>query len=207
MYSTPAYAVVFIFWISCAALDGILFCSLSLKLFYWCAGLKESPFVPSSCVVRWQKQTDESSHHGPPSSMHGYLLWPLLGIGAIDMICFSWQSWLRGPHVFSQNLVPNQERVFALLLVVWCVTWLPLCVWLCACLSRAEGPNILQLQRKLKVLQVKILFIESFLFAAWPGRLLQKPCVLWVHCWLCVKSACCICLSKLTWFLLCSEKK
>lgn len=63
-----------------------------------------------------------------------------------------------------------------------------LCDWHCACvfacmLRHKEGPNILQLQKKLKVLPVQIQSIESFLFVAWPGIPLQKPCVLWVHCW------------------------
>lgn len=66
-----------------------------------------------------------------------------------------------------------------------------LCDWPCACvfvcmLRHKEAPNILQLQKKLEVLPVQILSIESFLFVAWPGIPLQKPCVLWVHCWLCV---------------------
>lgn len=61
--------------------------------------------------------------------------------------------------------------------------------WSCACvfacmLRHKEAPNILQLQKKLEVLPVQILYIESFLFVAWPGIPLQKPCVLWVHCWL-----------------------
>jgi hypothetical protein len=64
-----------------------------------------------------------------------------------------------------------------------------LCDWHCACvfacmLRHKEGLNILQLQKKLKVLPVRIQSIESFLFVAWPGIPLQKPCVLWVHCWL-----------------------
>ena len=51
------------------------------------------------------------------------------------------------------------------------------CVFVCM-LWLEEGPNILQLQKKLKVLPVQIPSIESFLFVVWPGILLQKPCVL-----------------------------
>lgn len=59
------------------------------------------------------------------------------------------------------------------------------CAWVFVCMLRhKEAPNILQLQKKLEVLPVQILSIESFLFVAWPGIPLQKPCVLWVHCWL-----------------------
>ncbi|KAJ4968457.1 hypothetical protein NE237_015158 [Protea cynaroides] len=49
-------------------------------------------------------------------------------------------------------------------------------------LSCAVGSNILQLQKKLKVLQVQIQSIESFLFVAWPGTPLQGPCVLHSKC-------------------------
>ena len=62
--------------------------------------------------------------------------------------------------------------------------WPGACVFVCM-LRHKEVPNILQLQTKLKVSRVQILFIESFLFVAWPGIPLQKLCVKWVHSWLC----------------------
>ena len=63
-----------------------------------------------------------------------------------------------------------------LFLTVCCVID-PVHVFVCM-LRHKEAPNILQLQKKLEVLPVQILSIESFLFVAWPGIPVQKPCVL-----------------------------
>lgn len=59
--------------------------------------------------------------------------------------------------------VPYSEGHFLFILVACCVDWHCMCVLVCM-FWREEGPNILLLLKKLKVLQVLILPFESFLF-------------------------------------------
>lgn len=108
---------------------------------------------------------------------------------SLSFVCVSpCKTWFM---VYDENIVFVLCEKGAICALSWLyAVWLTsACVFVCM-LWLEEGPNILQLQKKLKVLPVQILSTESFLFVAWPGILLQKPCVLWVYC---LSAACVLC--------------